>query len=56
MNRKDLFSKLYNKLLEEGFIDENNFMDECTCKREFIESVETFFKDYYLLDQLHEIE
>ena len=56
MNRKDLFSKLYNELLEQGFIDERNYSDSDMTKREFIKSVETFFQDYYILDQLHELD
>lgn len=56
MNRKDLFKKLYEELLNQGFIDENNYSDSDMTKREFVESVETFFKDYYLLDQLHELD
>lgn len=56
MNRKDLFSKLYNELLEQGFIDTNNFSDEYSCEREFLEIITTVFKDYYLLDQLHELD
>ena len=55
MNRKNLFSKLYNELLDQGFIDENNYSDISMTKREFIKSVETFFKDYYILDQLQEL-
>lgn len=56
LSRKDLFKKLYDELLDQGFIDENNYTDASMSKREFVKSVETFFQDYYILDQLHEIE
>lgn len=56
MTRKELFKKLYDELLDQGFIDENNYSDVDMTKREFVKSVETFFQDYYILDQLHEIE
>ena len=56
MTRKELFKKLYDELLDQGFIDEHNYNDIYMTKREFVKSVETFFQDYYILDQLHEIE
>lgn len=55
MNRKDLFYKLYYELLDQGFIDENNYNDEDMNKREFVNSCITFFQDFYILDMLHEI-
>lgn len=55
ISRKDLFKKLYYELLDKGFIDENNFSDSYMAEREFIKSVETFLKDYYILDLMHEI-
>ena len=56
MTRKELFKKLYDELLNQGFIDENNYSVVYMTKREFVKSVETFLHDYYILDQLHEIE
>lgn len=56
MVREELFKKLYDELLDQGFIDEHNYNDIDMTKREFIKSVKTFFQDYYILDQLHEIE
>lgn len=56
MDRKSLYLKLYNELHDNGLIDRNNFPDEYVCKREFLEIVTTVFKNYYLLDQLHELD
>lgn len=55
MDRKSLYLRLYNELLDNGLIDKSNFSDEYTCKREFIKIITTVFNDYYLLDQLHEL-
>ena len=56
-SRKDLFYKIYNELVNNGIILENNnnFDDEYFQKREFIRTLEYVMQDYYILDQLHEI-
>ena len=56
-SRKDLFYKIYDELVNNGIILENNnnFDDEYFQKREFIRTLEYVMQDYYILDQLHEI-
>lgn len=56
-SRKDLFYKIYNELVNEGIILENNnnFDDEYFQKRLFVRTLEYVMQDYYILDQLHEI-
>ena len=56
-SRKDLFYKIYNELVDNGIILENNanFSDEYAQKREFVRTLEYVMQDYYILDQLHEI-
>lgn len=56
-SRKDLFYKIYNELVNNGIILENNnnFDDEYFQKREFVRTLEYVMQDYYILDQLHEI-
>lgn len=57
MTKKDLYLKIYNELINEGIIEENNgnFSDEYQQKRFFVKTLETVMQDYYILDQLHEI-
>lgn len=56
-SKKDLFLKIYDELIENGIIQENNnnFIDEIAQKEEFIKVLEKNFKEYYILDMLHEI-
>lgn len=56
-SRKDLFYKIYDELVDNGIILENNnnFDDEYFQKREFVRTLEYVMQDYYILDQLHEI-
>lgn len=56
-SRKDLFIKIYDELIENGIILENNnnFINEIAQKEEFIRVLEENFKEYYILDMLHEI-
>ena len=56
-SRKDLFYKIYDELVDNGIILENNnnFDDEYFQKREFVKTLEYVLQDYYILDQLHEI-
>lgn len=55
MNRKDLFLKLYEELLDNGLIEESIYSDEYTTKREFIKIVEYVMEDYHILSQLKEL-
>ncbi|MBS6600641.1 MAG: hypothetical protein KH333_06445 [Clostridium sp.] len=57
MTKKDLYLKIYDELINEGIIEENNgnFFDEYQQKRFFVKTLETVMQDYYILDQLHEI-
>ncbi len=57
MTKKDLYLKIYDELINEGIIEENNgnFSDEYQQKRFFVKTLETVMQDYYILDQLHEI-
>lgn len=57
MAKKDLYLKIYDELINEGIIEENNgnFSDEYQQKRFFVKTLETVMQDYYILDQLHEI-
>ena len=57
MTKKDLFLKIYDELIDNGIIEENNrnFVDEVAQKEEFIRVLEENFKEYYILDMLHEI-
>lgn len=56
-SRKDLYLKIYDELINEGIILENNsnFSDEYQQKRFFVKTLEYVMQDYYILDQLHEI-
>ena len=56
-SRKDLFYKIYDELVDNGLIEENNanFSDEYAAKREFVRTLDYIFQDYYILDQMHEI-
>ena len=56
-SRKDLFYKIYDELVNNGIILENNsnFDDEYYQKRLFVRTLEYVMQDYYILDQLHEI-
>lgn len=56
-SKKDLFLKIYDELIDNGIIQENNnnFIDEIAQKEEFIRALEKNFKEYYILDMLHEI-
>lgn len=55
MIKKDLFLKIYNELIDNAIIEENNrnFVDEVAQKEEFLRVLEENFKEYYILDQLH---
>ena len=57
LTRKDLFYKIYNELIDNGIIEENNgnFQDEYYQKREFIRTMEYVMQNYYILDQMHEL-
>lgn len=57
MTKKDLYLKIYDELVNEGIIEENNgnFSDEYAQKRFFVKTLEYVLQDYYILDQLHEI-
>lgn len=57
LTRKDLFYKIYNELVDNGIIEENNgnFQDEYYQKREFIRTMEYVMQNYYILDQMHEL-
>lgn len=56
-SKKDLFYKIYNELVDNGLIEENNanFSDEYAAKREFVRTLDYIFQDLYVLDKLHEI-
>lgn len=56
-SKKDLYMRIYNELVDNGLIEENNanFSDEYAAKREFVRTLDYIFQDYYILDQLHEI-
>lgn len=56
-SKKDLFLKIYDELIENGIIQENNsnFINEIAQKEEFIRVLGENFKEYYILDILHEI-
>lgn len=56
-SKKDLFLKIYNDLIDNAIIEENNgnFINEVAQKEEFIRALEENFKEYYILDMLHEI-
>lgn len=57
MTKKELFLKIYNELIDNAIIEENNinFVDEVAQKEEFLRVLEENFKEYYILDQLHEV-
>ena len=57
MTKKDLFLKIYNELIDNAIIEENNrnFVDEVAQKEEFLRVLEENFKEFYILDMLHEI-
>ena len=57
MTKKDLFLKIYNELIDNSIIEENNrnFVDEVAQKEEFLRVLEENFKEFYILDMLHEI-
>ena len=57
MTKKDLFLKIYNELIDNAIIEENNrnFVDEVAQKEEFLRVLEKNFKEFYILDMLHEI-
>ena len=57
MIKKDLFLKIYNELIDNSIIEENNrnFVDEVAQKEEFLRVLEENFKEFCILDMLHEI-
>lgn len=57
-SRKDLFYKIYNELVNEGIILENNnnFDDEYFQKRLFVRTLADVLEDYHILNELKELE
>ena len=57
MTKKDLFLKIYNELIDNAIIEENNinFVDEVAQKEEYLRVLEENYKEYYILDQSHEV-
>lgn len=56
-NRKDLFYKIYNELVNEGIIEPNNsnFDDEYYQKRLFVRTLEDVLQDYHIVSELKEL-
>lgn len=52
-SKKDLFLKIYNDLIDNAIIEENNgnFINEISQKEEFIRVLGENFKEYYILDE-----
>lgn len=49
MERKELYEKLYDKLLDADVLDINNFNSETDLKKAVIEIAEDALKDYIIL-------
>lgn len=57
LTRKDLYLKIFDELVDEGFIDENNanFSDIYQQKRFFVKILDYVLQDYYILSSLKEL-